>query len=291
MNINKSSSKPSISSSPNRSEKFQPPPPPLTRFLRTNASNRSRGRSLSSPMFSSVVLRKKKSDIETQEPTSPKVTCIGQVRVRRSSKPKPNPNPNPNPNPTKAPLTCKWLQRFLFCSPFSRKPKKPYNPFWHRWFKGYHHRKVPQVLEHSSRRHFNFNFNFNPTREEPEEAKAKQASIAVVEEEEKEEESSVFAPPPSSPPKNALLLMRCRSAPHRSGNRLGTVSLSLSPAAGGAKEAEREEQEEDDDEEKMAQLGASSRPLILTRCKSEPASRSGSKIALVDHRQPHVFFD
>ncbi|KAJ1398478.1 hypothetical protein SESBI_31078 [Sesbania bispinosa] len=66
-------------SSPGRTDKF---PPPLMRFLRTNAGNRSRGRSRSSSMF----LRKKNTAIETQEPSSPKVTCMGQVRVRRSSK-------------------------------------------------------------------------------------------------------------------------------------------------------------------------------------------------------------
>ncbi|CBI32702.3 unnamed protein product, partial [Vitis vinifera] len=64
-------------SSPGRTEKF---PPPLMRFLRSNVGSRSRGRSRSSPMF----VRKKNTAIETQEPSSPKVTCIGQVRVRRS---------------------------------------------------------------------------------------------------------------------------------------------------------------------------------------------------------------
>ncbi|KAJ1394999.1 hypothetical protein SESBI_33720 [Sesbania bispinosa] len=33
-----------------------------------------------------MFLRKKNTAIETQEPSSPKVTCMGQVRVRRSSK-------------------------------------------------------------------------------------------------------------------------------------------------------------------------------------------------------------
>ncbi|OVA09897.1 hypothetical protein BVC80_1751g52 [Macleaya cordata] len=63
-------------SSPGRTEKF---PPPLMRFLKSNGGSRSRGRSRSSPMF----VRKKNASIETQEPSSPKVTCMGQVRVRR----------------------------------------------------------------------------------------------------------------------------------------------------------------------------------------------------------------
>lgn len=85
--------------------------------------------------------------------------------------------------------------------------------------------------------------------------------------------------------------MRCRSAPHRSFNGLGMLSLSLSPPSGGRKEAEERVEEEDEEEEKAAQLGASSRPLILTRCKSEPASMTGSKIAVVDSCQTHVFID
>ncbi|KAJ0616421.1 putative transcription factor C2H2 family [Helianthus annuus] len=61
-------------------EKF---PPPLMRFLRSNVGNKSRRRSRASPMF----VRKKNTLIETtQEPSSPKVTCIGQVRVSRSKK-------------------------------------------------------------------------------------------------------------------------------------------------------------------------------------------------------------
>ncbi|CAA3002997.1 Hypothetical predicted protein [Olea europaea subsp. europaea] len=72
-------------SSPSRAEKFSPP---LMMFSRSNGSSRSRSRSRSraSPIF---YFRNKKNAevIETaQEPSSPKVTCIGQVRVRRSSK-------------------------------------------------------------------------------------------------------------------------------------------------------------------------------------------------------------
>ncbi|THG18831.1 hypothetical protein TEA_017470 [Camellia sinensis var. sinensis] len=65
-------------SSPSRTEKF--PPPLMMKFLRTNPGSRSRGRSRSSPMF----IRKKNTTVieSQQEPSSPKVTCIGQVRVR-----------------------------------------------------------------------------------------------------------------------------------------------------------------------------------------------------------------
>ncbi|KAJ6755971.1 CHLOROPLAST PROTEIN HCF243-RELATED [Salix purpurea] len=67
-------------SSPGRTEKYYPPP--LMRFLRSNVGCRSRRRTRSSPMF----VRKKSTTIETQEPSSPKVTCMGQVRVRRRRK-------------------------------------------------------------------------------------------------------------------------------------------------------------------------------------------------------------
>ncbi|KAK6942841.1 hypothetical protein RJ641_028218 [Dillenia turbinata] len=83
------STKPISSASPSRgAENF---PPPLMRFLKTNVGSRSRGRSRASPIF---ILRKNlknntknTNNIEPQqEPSSPKVTCIGQVRVRKSTK-------------------------------------------------------------------------------------------------------------------------------------------------------------------------------------------------------------
>ncbi|KAK6943767.1 hypothetical protein RJ641_024869 [Dillenia turbinata] len=78
------STKPISSASPSRgADKFLPPP--LMRFLKTNVGSRSRGRSRASPVF---ILRKnlKNNTKNTnnsepqQEPSSPKVTCIGQVR-------------------------------------------------------------------------------------------------------------------------------------------------------------------------------------------------------------------
>ncbi|KAG6427406.1 hypothetical protein SASPL_111650 [Salvia splendens] len=68
-------------SSPRRAEKF---PPPLMRFLRSNVGSRSRSRSRSrsSPIFNLRGRRSAPAAIE--EPSSPKVTCIGQVRIRRS---------------------------------------------------------------------------------------------------------------------------------------------------------------------------------------------------------------
>ncbi|ESW34722.1 hypothetical protein PHAVU_001G175400 [Phaseolus vulgaris] len=94
-------------SSPGRTEKF---PPPLMRFLRSNAGSKSR-RSRSSPMF---VRKKTTANIQTQttqEPSSPKVTCMGQVRVKRSSNTKRDVPPTrcrwiPKPNPCRYPPFC-----------------------------------------------------------------------------------------------------------------------------------------------------------------------------------------
>ncbi|KAH1233071.1 hypothetical protein GmHk_09G025594 [Glycine max] len=55
------------------------------RFLKSNDASRSNRKSKSSPMF----VRKKNTttiETQTQEPSSPKVTCIGQVRGKRPSK-------------------------------------------------------------------------------------------------------------------------------------------------------------------------------------------------------------
>lgn len=101
--------------------------------------------------------------------------------------------------------------------------------------------------------------------------------------------------------------MRCRSEPRRGKNRFG---FSLSPAFEGERVVGRREEDVDDEEEedKIAQLGVSSRPLILTRCKSEPASRTGGaklggqedvffsfgkrrKMTCIDRCQPHVYLD
>eukprot|EP01018_Ginkgo_biloba_P015853 Gb_38221 [translate_table: standard] len=64
--------------SPGRTEKFREGP---SRRLRSNGS-----KGHSSPMFpllpSNLTGRKKNGNFETQEPSSPKVTCIGQVRVK-----------------------------------------------------------------------------------------------------------------------------------------------------------------------------------------------------------------
>nr|GMD69919.1 chromo domain-containing protein cec-1 [Ipomoea batatas] len=126
-------------SSPGRTDKF---PPPLMRFLRSNAGSRSRGRSRSSPMF----MRKKNSvAIETtQEPSSPKVTCIGQVRVKRSSKSsstagagisRSKSHRKTRRTSSSKQQPCWWVRKLLICRGISLKFRKPQpiSSFFRKW--------------------------------------------------------------------------------------------------------------------------------------------------------------
>ncbi|KAK2657995.1 hypothetical protein Ddye_011047 [Dipteronia dyeriana] len=299
-------------SSPGRAEKY---PPPLMRFLRSNVGSRSRGRSRSSPMF---VLRKKSAAIETQEPTSPKVTCMGQVRVRRS---KQQPGKK-NGAPTRR--RCKWMKNAWFCHYFNGRLKpRSFRPVWRKWvlfFRADFFRKS-KIREDSSKTESKFSSN-----------KTEDFVLGVNGHEvEEEEDAKVLVSPSSTPPRNALLLTRCRSAPYRSsslasrfwGSPLSdeeTESRTGRETRGGGEDnptSRREsicrdsdqesimdpESEEkmgffkefdgsinkirerfvksenthEDDEGKTEEAVVSVRPLILTRCKSEPA-RTGQKL-------------
>ncbi|OMO72545.1 hypothetical protein CCACVL1_17723 [Corchorus capsularis] len=295
-------------SSPGRTEKY---PPPLMRFLRSNVGSRSRGRSRSSPMF----VRKKNTAIETQEPSSPKVTCMGQVRVKRSKQA--GKKPGRPGAPTKRRSRCKWIRNALFCHHFPGKLKaKPcFRPSWKKWgaFFQMGSCRKSKIREESSK--FGSKTEDSVVENEEEE-----------ESEENEEEAKIFVSSScKSPPKNALLLTRCRSAPYRSsslacrfwGSPLAnqeteqgeeTEETELENRAnGGFKEEEgiptsekesicrnsdqgsqidseteeksdsckefeerKTEKSGNNEELKTEQLGHL-RPLILTRCKSEPA--------------------
>ncbi|KAL5985772.1 hypothetical protein ACLOJK_027759 [Asimina triloba] len=291
----KLSSKTVVSSSPNRVEKFPTAPQLLSRFSRSSGASRSRGRSRAGPIFFSTFARKKAA--AESEPSSPKVTCIGQVRVRRS-KPRPK-------STASAPARsfCGWLQTALFCNCFARRNRSSST-----------RRRPPKSL-----RRLLFVSVGKPRRkkvvQEQEEPAAvrdleppgrfKSDSDSEEEEEEEEEEedreSKIFVA--STPPKNALLLMRCRSEPRRTSaladrfwgsppSSAGTDDDVFSngnrpplPAEGNdgssaAAPMQREEEQEDEDDENAAGrlLGVSSRPLILTRCKSEPSTRTANLV-------------
>ncbi|OVA18124.1 hypothetical protein BVC80_1835g537 [Macleaya cordata] len=206
--------------SPSRLEKF---PPPLMRSLRSNGRSKSRGRSRLSPMF----IRNKKVN-ETQEPSSPKVTCFGQVRVRRSN------NQTAKKKTTTRKNRYDWIQKPLFCKCFVGKPKtnKTSRSVWERWFVFfrmgcYHQRKVEENMEES--------VNIESRREvETEEYKD------TVDDEEEIVAARVFTP--TSPPKNALLLMRSRSENYRPSS---LASLFWGSPAATEDDPTKEEKEED----------------------------------------------
>ncbi|XP_058740328.1 uncharacterized protein LOC131612579 [Vicia villosa] len=272
-------------SSPARTDKF---PPPLMRFLRTNASSRSR-RSKSSPMFA---LRKKNNNttIETQEPSSPKVTCMGQVRAKRSSKSKSkskSKQKQPSPTPThrswiKKPSTCrcrpvwpKWTA--FFRRKKSTKPKPP-DEFVSISISNSHIKKEMVSFD---------NYNQNQNRNA----------------------SASTSTSNSSPPKNALLLTRCRSAPYRSSSlasrfwnsplRNDETESTTSDNEKSSSQSQNRDSVSDKEDSIGTEIGkigsvrdlenveelllkgrvkkeededsAVARPVVLTRCKSEPA--------------------
>ncbi|KAL4340674.1 hypothetical protein GQ457_08G019550 [Hibiscus cannabinus] len=249
-------------SSPCRPDKY---PPQLMRFLRSKSASRSRGRSRSSPMF----VKRKNAAIETQEPSSPKVTCMGQVRVKQPA----------SKSPTRR---SKWITGALFCHNFTGKVKvKPLVTPQEKWGR------------------FFFGSCTKPN------AREDLSKIQGNQEEANKIFSSSSCP---SPPKNALILTRSRSAPYRSSSLAYRFWESPLASHGTNEETElqnrasKEEEEEEKpdsgkesicensnhgsemvsgteenpeksenkEESRTEQMG-NVRPLILTRCKSEPA--------------------
>ncbi|XP_027367377.1 uncharacterized protein LOC113873451 [Abrus precatorius] len=274
-------------SSPGRTDKF---PPPLMRFLRNNAGSRSRGRSRSTTMF----LRKKNTAIETQEPSSPKVTCMGQVRVKRSSKHSSVRKGRSVAGadagaPTKR-RCCKWVPNALF---FHRliKPGSCFHwqcqPVWPNWGFLRRKKKVSKFTEASPKTELNFRgSSYDESGEEESEHEERVINSAFV-------SNSC-----STPPRNALLLTRCRSAPYSSSSlasrfwseETGVESREASenerPSSQKSpklelklrffKELEDSLRERIMESEKVLKRREEAgedtvRPLVLTRCKSEPA--------------------
>nr|XP_004497475.2 uncharacterized protein LOC101492869 [Cicer arietinum] len=196
----KQSTKP-ISSPGRMDNKF---PPPLMRFLRTNAGNRSRGRSKSNSMFL-ILTKKNTTTIETKEPSSPKVTCMGQVRVKRSSISK-QPTAKKglpstvsgNFSPTKCNRCFWWVPHTLFCF------QSVIHPNFACCFRFRRKEKASKVSEASTKN----GSKESKRREEEEEEEEKNRVVS---------NNAFFSSSSSSfcstPPRNALLLTRCKSAP------------------------------------------------------------------------------
>ncbi|XP_047328812.1 uncharacterized protein LOC124932239 [Impatiens glandulifera] len=241
-------------SSPGRTEKF---PPPLMRFLKNNVGSKSsRRRYRSTPMF----FRKKTAVIEpTQEPSSPKVTCIGQVRVRRSS----------NRNPSRRRSTAKEIPCSSSCMWVKKSALSCFNFVKRKWFSPFGYCRKGNLKEEIS-----------PV-ELPEVIKVSPPMKTET------ESSSVIGNSSSSPPKNAFLLTRCRSAPYRS-TSLASRFLNAEKEDSNFQNSIPTPESRMDHRESESSVGTPAeeveereketvQPLILTRSKSEPA-RTGEKI-------------
>ncbi|XP_051208550.1 uncharacterized protein [Lolium perenne] len=343
--------------SPGRAEKQQqqlPAPPGLARLLlsKSRRGGRSRRAPATSPMF--VSRRSRAAAGADGEPSSPKVTCIGQVRMRKGKKGGKKGPSAPAParasTPEKARGYCRCLKKAFLCGGlfgFDRGGRK--------------HKAPSPVSERSRRSPWVFSSRDvavaaapkqpDPRSDRAEEEDDEEMGVGVgvfcsVETDEGEEpginshtaeeveEAGEVAELASSatttPPKNALLLMRCRSAPQNRTSPLTarfaaanapspvqetveitpTASARASPSprkpemvpverddddkwqemlASAAQEqqeqqearaAQEDESDDYDEEEEAEELRCSSaRPLVLPRCKSEPATTAAAKMA------------
>ncbi|CAI8602641.1 unnamed protein product [Vicia faba] len=255
-----SSTKPKPISSPSRMEKF---PSPLMRFLKTNAGNRSRGRlksKSSNSMFQ--ILRKKNTtstSIETKEPSSPKVTCMGQVRSSKQTTAKKG--LSGDGAPTKCRCRFWWF------------------PHTDCWF-----RRKGKASKASTKN--------GPKSKESE--REQQQQQHEEEEDNRQVKVKAFV---STPPRNALLLTRCKSAPYSSSslasrfwdsparseeteqpNEKQSESVSKLRFFTELEDSVRERMNESEsvgelkrkEEDKVDSVGF---PIVLTRCKSERTRR------------------
>lgn len=295
-------------SSPGRTEN----PPLLMRFLRTKSRSRSRSRSRR-PIF----FRRKNAaaTTETQEPTSPKVTCMGQVRINRSKKPKPRTNRvvgGATSQPRRR-RRCGWVKNAFSCHPFTGKIKPTcFSPVWRKWksFSNVSFSRKSEKRSSSSRSEP----IFGRSTVEPEETEETRKD--ENEEEDEEEEASSCKSFTATPPRNAFLLTRCRSAPYRSPSlansffedqelssetkedpfrrRTFPEHVLVSGESTTSVVTETRERSEDDsrresaasEEPKRSVLGSPrTQCVILTRCNSEPARLGEKLVPEMSHRQ------
>ncbi|XP_051113852.1 uncharacterized protein LOC127239649 [Andrographis paniculata] len=253
-------------SSPNRAENF---PPPLLRFSRTNTASRSRGRSRSSPMF---YIRTKRSAAETaQEPSSPKVTCFGQVRTAKS-----------NAKTTSGNRRRSWLFRRTTgnLSLGFRRQKGIFRRIFCNCglFSKSSYCTEIDTTKNSISTYSDQKNNSLPQNPRLPQSETKTDSISV--------------------PTNALILTRCRSAPYRSSSLAGRIwgspfrdaETATNAKPEGSKmpvESKTRVSHENTnemrnstsncvDESKGITVDAI-HPLLLTRCKSEPA-KTGERL-------------
>lgn len=310
-------------SSPGRADKF---PPPLMRFLRSNVGSKSsRGRTTrASPM---MFLRKNKNHVPietTQEPSSPKVTCIGQVRVRRSSKGSRSCSTRRSISVRKQQKQDTNNQRKRPCC--CNLPVKLHNPS--SLFLAF--KKVVCCFQF---KHCGKKVDSSSSRvESTERVQSHRVSTSSSISNTTESIDNVgvvtggkesFVSSVANPPKDALILTRCRSAPYRSSslasrfwgsplNHSDTSPKSQSPQKHcqeleeevvrplppvletpilpEGENGDLESRKSNESEEMQSSINEGSRkdeeingggayvhPLLLTRCKSEPA-RTGERL-------------
>ncbi|KAL4560535.1 hypothetical protein LXL04_032687 [Taraxacum kok-saghyz] len=224
-------------SSPGKTDDF---PPPLMMFPRSKSKRGSRSRA--KPMFFRKINTGKDP---IQEPSSPKVTCIGQVRVSRSNNKQPTTGTGTT---TIAFRSCRWLQKLKS-----------------RWLQ----------------RAWSINlsvFRCDCCKKSEKLPESKRIEVKQSIEYRKRETEDVIGPDnvdliPNSPPRNVFLLTRSSSAPYRSSSlaRKFLESTEDDDETGKkVKECEEESLFFGDDNFKA-------RPLNLSRCNSEPA-RIGEKL-------------
>ncbi|KAL2514391.1 protamine P1 family protein [Forsythia ovata] len=278
----------------------------MMRFLRSksNVGSRSRGRLRSSPMF---YLRTKKNVIETtQEPSSPKVTCIGQVRVRRSSKSKTKTTPKKG-RATTGNSPCWWLKKPFYWHRISSRVHKPGTGVFRRLFRKWGLFFCTGYCKKADTREDSLRVDLNQeTQKNQINVGSSRNSMESENLGSRIQENKGDFVESSSPPKNALQLTRCRSAPYRASSLAGRFWGS--PLAAAAAEAVEDTESEakskhelknpscenvveesrnsnvsdelgnsDNNLKDLKAVSVAVHPLILTRCKSEPA-RTGERL-------------
>ncbi|TVU18101.1 hypothetical protein EJB05_34171, partial [Eragrostis curvula] len=383
--------------SPGRAEKPQlpaPAPPGLARLLlsKSRRGGRSRRAPATSPMFVSRGHRSRAAD---GEPSSPKVTCIGQVRMRKGKgkgkAKKKNSAAAAAPKasaPEKARGYCRCLKKAFLCGglfDFDRRRRSTKAPSpeaerasrrspWVFSSRDVAVAAAPKPVDARSARGEEEDdetavgagvFGSMMGRAEAEEKAQLGINSSVSggggeKEDEEEPEAQLVSSATTTPPKNALLLMRCRSAPQNRTSPLTSrfpagigaapstsptrdapppseIAAYLSPSprkqadkfspvpspsprkaaerfspapspsprksemellvdedgeqqrhgpffavherAEEAVTREEEEEEADEDSEEDEMRCSSARPLVLQRCKSEPATNAAAKMA------------
>ncbi|OQU77304.1 serine/arginine repetitive matrix protein 3 [Sorghum bicolor] len=378
--------------SPGRAEK--PPPqlaaPGLARLLLSKSRRGARSRRAppaTSPMFVSRGAARTRAADGAAEPSSPKVTCIGQVRMRKAGK-KPAPataSAADGRDKARGGYYCRCLKKAFLCGGLfafdSRKrrhkaPPPPEAPVVERGRRSpwvFSSRDVAVAAAPKTAPDPRSGRRVEEQDEDEDEDEEMQVGVGVFgsigrdqgekmgigagchgdeQDDDGDREAQLVSSATTTPPKNALLLMRCRSAPQNRTSPLtsrfpSTATAGLGPApspspsrdalasvaspaarkpeklspspspsprkpalseedgvatrqAGaaaaarelqelqlilGGEEKEEEEVEDDDgfdaydEEEDETMRCSSARPLVLQRCKSEPATTAAAKMA------------